>query len=63
MHATVANTDRGWFEYLRGRSDLSEVNFWSPSPRRTFRGDPRTPFFFRLKAPVKAIGGFGFFAR
>lgn len=22
-----------------------------------------TPFFFRLKAPIKAVGGFGFFAR
>lgn len=63
MQGTVANTDRGWFEYLRGRPDLQEVNFWSPSPRRTFRGDPMTPFFFRLKAPVKAVAGFGFFAR
>ncbi len=63
MQGTVANTDRGWFEYLRGRPDLTEVNFWSPSPRRTFRGEAMTPFFFRLKAPVKAIGGFGFFAR
>ena len=63
MRGTVANTDRGWFEYLRGRPDLSEVNFWSPSPRRTFRGDPMTPFFFRLKAPTKAIAGMAFFVR
>ncbi len=63
MKGTVANTDRGWFEYLRARPDVSEVNFWSPSPRRTFRGDSMTPFFFRLKAPVKAVGGFAFFAR
>lgn len=63
MRGTVANTDRGWFEYLRGRPDLSEVNFWSPSPRRTFRGEPMTPFFFRLKAPIKKVAGFAFFAR
>lgn len=63
MRGTVANTDRGWYEFLRGRPDLSEVNFWSPSPRRAFRGDPFTPFFFRLKSPVHAIGGFAFFVR
>lgn len=63
MRGTVANTDRGWYEFLRGRPDLSEVNFWSPSPRRTFRGDRMTPFFFRLKAPHKAVAGFAFFAR
>jgi hypothetical protein len=27
LKGTVANTDRGWFEYLRGRPDLDEVNF------------------------------------
>lgn len=63
MKGTVANTDRGWFEFLRGRPDLDEVNFWSPSPRRSFRGDPLSPFFFRLKAPEKVIAGFAFFAR
>jgi hypothetical protein len=63
MQGTVANTDHGWYEYLRGRPDLSEINFWSPSPRRTFRGDVMTPFFFRLKAPFKAIAGFAYFAR
>lgn len=63
MRGTVANTDQGWYEFLRGRPDLTEVNFWSPSPRRSFRGDPMTPFFFRLKAPRRAIGGFAFFAR
>lgn len=63
MRATVANTDQGWYEFLRGRPDLPEVNFWSPSPRRSFRGEPMTPFFFRLKAPHRAIAGFAFFAR
>lgn len=63
MQGTVANTDQGWYEFLRGRPDLTEVNFWAPSPRRSFRGDRITPFFFRLKAPHQAIAGFAFFAR
>jgi len=63
LKGTVANTDRGWFEFLRGRPELDEVNFWSPSPRQAFRGDPHTPFFFRLKAPVKAVAGFATFTR
>lgn len=29
----VTVTDRAWFEHLRGLSDLSEVNFWTPVPR------------------------------
>lgn len=63
MRGTVANTDRGWFEFLRGRPELEEVNFWAPSPRRTFRGEPLTPYFFRLGGSVKAVVGFAFFAR
>jgi len=63
VRGTVANTDRGWFEFLRGRPDLEEVNFWAPSPRRTFRGEPLSPYFFRLGGSVKAVVGFAFFAR
>lgn len=63
MRGTVANTDYGWYEFLRGRPDLVEVNFWAPSPRRSFRGDRMTPFFFRLKAPHRAVAGFAFFVR
>jgi putative restriction endonuclease len=40
-----------------------EVNFWNPSDFYSFRGDPGSPFFFRLKAPRNAIGGFGIVAR
>ena len=29
----VAVTDSDWFEMLRWDSSLSEVNFWSPSPK------------------------------
>ncbi len=60
---TIAVTDRGWYDFLRGRPELREVNFWKPSPRRTYRAAELSPFLFKLKAPDNAICGFGFFAR
>jgi putative restriction endonuclease len=60
----VANTDHDWFTLLRARQPLDEVNFWQPTPGRPLSVlQPGTPFFFRLKAPHKRIGGFGYFAR
>lgn len=59
---TVAVTDFGWYEFLNRRS-LEEVNFWTPSDRRTFAAAPFSPFFFKLKAPHRAIAGFGYFAK
>ncbi len=58
MRGFVAPTDHGWYEHLRARPGLEEVNFWRPGA---------TPFaalafFFKLKAPHEAIGGFGRFA-
>jgi putative restriction endonuclease len=54
-------TDERWFDYLQSRSDLTEVNFWSPSGKQAFRAIPLgAPFFFKLKSPRNAIGGFGF---
>jgi putative restriction endonuclease len=62
----LAVTDRRWFEHLtslaRG-APLDEVNFWSPQSQRPIKGfAPGTPIFFRLKAPVNAVAGYGFFA-
>lgn len=57
---TVAVTDNAWIEYLRGRPDLDEVNFWRPTPTPV-RDLPGTPWFFKAKAPVNAIVGGGFF--
>lgn len=62
MIGTIAITDSGWYETLRDL-DLDEVNFWTPSPRRAFRGVQYSPFFFKLRAPANAICGFGYFAR
>lgn len=65
MRGYVANTDHDWYEFLRARQPaVDEVNFWQPSGLRRFRAvTPGSPFFFRLKSPHNAIGGYGFFAR
>ena len=62
MRGYVATTDQDWFTFLGGRQPLEEVNFWQPSAHG-FNSPPGTPFFFKLKAPHNAIGGFGIFAR
>lgn len=62
MLGTVAVTDFGWYEFL-SRRNLSEVNFWNPSDRRRFNAPAFSPFFFKLKAPYRAIAGFGYFAK
>lgn len=62
MHGTIAVTDYDWYDFLRRRFE-PEVNFWTPSDRRAFNAPEFSPFFFKLKAPHRAIGGFGYFAR
>ena len=64
MNGFVGNTDYDWYDFLRAQPDLDEVNFWQPSGGRAFRSlRPGEPFFFKLKRPHNAIGGFGLFAR
>ena len=63
MHGFVAPTDHGWYQFLRARPEITEVNFWRPGGT-PFRALPAGgPFFFKLKRPHNAIGGFGLFAR
>jgi putative restriction endonuclease len=62
MLGTVAVTDFGWYEHL-AVTKPSEVNFWTPSDRRPFSAPTFSPFFFKLKAPYRAIAGFGYFAK
>jgi putative restriction endonuclease len=58
----VAPTDPGWFEFLRNRPEIDEVNFWRPKPD-TFRAIAEGEvFFFKLRSPHNAIGGFGLYA-
>lgn len=63
MNGYVAVTDRDWFDFLSRQDGVDEVNFWQP---RSWGGDFRVmrrgePLLFKLKAPVNAIGGGGFF--
>jgi putative restriction endonuclease len=58
----VANTDNEWFDFLKARSPLEDVNFWKPTPG-TFRAiNEQQLFVFRLKSPRNKIGGYGVLA-
>jgi putative restriction endonuclease len=62
MRAYVAVTDRNWYDFLRGRPDLDEVNFWQPSGGRRFSAiQAGEPFLFKLHYPDHAIVGGGTF--
>ena len=63
MDGYVAPTDHGWYQFLRARPAIDEVNFWRPGGVRFKALRPGEPFFFKLKAPHQGIGGFGLFAR
>lgn len=67
LPVAVANTDIRWFEHFARPGVLrvvDEVNFWRPvSQHHGLRiVGQGGPFFFRLKAPERAIAGFGFFS-
>lgn len=64
MRGYIANTDFDWFTFLAAiEPPIDEVNFWRPGSDANFKAlQPGEPFFFRLKAPRNAIGGFGYFA-
>ena len=64
VNGYVALTDPDWHSFLRSVPRVDEVNFWQPHGGRTFRAVERGGlFFFKLRAPQKAIAGFGFFER
>ncbi|MGH7125784.1 MAG: HNH endonuclease, partial [Stellaceae bacterium] len=62
LAGTIAPTDFGWYEFLRGRTGLREANFWTPSATHAVRAPKFSPFLFKLKAPHNAIGGYAFYA-
>jgi putative restriction endonuclease len=62
MQGWIAATHSDWFDFLARRRHRDEVNFWTPSDYYAFRGTPGAPFFFKLKTPRNAIGGFGYVA-
>ena len=60
----VGLTDPDWYAFLSAQPRVDEVNFWQPHGGRVFRAiQPGAPFFFKLRAPLKEIAGFGFFER
>lgn len=63
VHGYVAPTDQRWFDFHAGSGPLDEINFWTPSGRGFAALRVGEPFFFKLKAPRNAIGGFGIFTR
>ena len=63
-HGYIGLTDPDWYSFLRGQPRVDEVNFWQPHGDRAFRRlKPGEMFFFKLRAPHKAVAGFGFFER
>jgi len=63
MNAFVGITDWDWFDLLRTRPELEEVNFWQPSGSRQFRAlNLGELFLFKLHSPRNYIVGGGLFA-
>ena len=62
INLVIAVTDGDWFELLRQKPDLSEVNFWAPSAASFRALQPGELFLFKLHAPRNMIVGGGIFA-
>ena len=62
INLVVAITDGEWFELLRQRPGLDEVNFWAPSAASFRALEPGELFLFKLHAPRNFIVGGGIFA-
>lgn len=62
VRLVVAITDGDWFEQLRAKPDLTEVNFWAPSAPSFRALRPGELFLFKLHAPRNVIVGGGVFA-
>ena len=58
----IGVTDQSWFDFLAAEPGVDEVNFWRPGGGllKPMQG---APFLFKLKAPLNAIAGVGFFER
>src|SRR4051812_35412857 len=61
MRGFIAVTDQDWHQRLSRDPGPRDANFWRPSVRRVLL-PAGTPFLFKLKAPLHAIAGFGYFA-
>jgi putative restriction endonuclease len=61
VRLVVAVTDKDWFDQLRAKPNLTEVNFWAPgaAPFRALQSGEL--FLFKLHAPNNFIVGGGIF--
>ena len=62
INLVIAVTDGDWFDMLRQRPNLAEVNFWAPSAAKFRALQPGELFLFKLHAPRNVIGRGGIFA-
>ena len=63
MHGFIANTDFEWLTAVRRTGpSIGEVVYWRAGTERFRALEPGEPFFFKLKAPLDGIAGFGFFS-
>src|ERR1700710_2394250 len=62
VRLVVAVTDGDWSDELRVKSELTEVNFWSPSATRFRALEAGELFLFKLHSPRNFIVGGGVFA-
>lgn len=63
MRAFIGVTDRDWFDLLRSKPELDEVNFWQPSGSRRFGSlQPGELFLFKLHSPHNFVVGGGVYA-
>jgi putative restriction endonuclease len=62
MKFYIGTTDLNWFNFLR-QINPEDVNFWRPGGKTDFKVlSPGAPFLFKLKSPINAIAGIGFFS-
>ena len=55
-------TDIDWYNFLSKREN-EDINFWQPGGNAHFKAlSPGAPFLFKLKSPLNAIAGVGFFS-
>ena len=57
----IANTDHGWFDFLKSRDTVDGINFWTPTSWSLKGLDEGSMFYFMLKSPIRKIGGGGVF--
>ncbi|MBS1595976.1 MAG: HNH endonuclease [Bacteroidetes bacterium] len=62
MKFYIGVTDNKWFNYL-SQINPEDINFWQPGGSVSFKAvESGAPFLFKLKSPLNAIGGVGFFS-